>query len=55
MKHWGPVARASRAVPGEQGGVHRFGERHIRRVVEREVVAQFPAPGQQRAVRRALG
>ena len=32
-------------VPGEQGGVHRLGECHIRSVIEREVVAQFPAPG----------
>ena len=43
------------AVSGEQDGVHRFGERDIRRVVEREVVTQFPAPAQQRTVRRALG
>ena len=55
MGHWGPVARASRAVPGEQGGVHCFGEGHIRSVIDGEVVAQFPAPGQQQAVRRTLG
>ena len=42
-------------VTGEQGGVHCFGECHIRRVIDGEVVAQFPAPGQQRAVRRTLG
>jgi hypothetical protein len=39
------------AVPGEQGGVHCFGEGNIGRVINGEVVAQFPAPGQQRAVR----
>jgi hypothetical protein len=43
------------AVPGEQGGVHCFGECYIRCVIDGEVVSQFPAPGQQRAVRCTLG
>ena len=55
MGHWGPVARASRRSPVSRAACICSGEGRIRGVIDGEVVAQFPAPGQQQAVRRTLG